>query len=68
MMDFRKQIKDMQQRKRIGTWALGRRAGLKTSATLYRYLNGESDITAGNLEKVLDTLQDMPDREEKKEK
>ncbi len=68
MTDFRKQIKDMQRRKRIGTWALSRRAGLKTSSTLYRYLSGESDITAGNLEKVLDTLQSLPDREEKKEK
>ncbi len=65
MTDFRKQIKDMQRRKRIGTWALARRAGLKTTATLYTYLKGKSEMTTGNLEKVLDTLQGLPDNPEK---
>lgn len=65
MTDFRSQIKDLQRRKRIGTHSLARRAGLKTPATLYTYLKGKSEMTAGNLEKVLDTLQGLPDRTEK---
>lgn len=51
-------------RKGIRAHTLARLAKLSTPASLYRFLKCESDMTAGNLEKVLDTLRDLPDMDE----
>lgn len=58
--DFRQQIKDLQQRKHIGTHTLAKQAGI-TPATLYNYLSKRTQMTAGNLTKVLDILNSLPD-------
>jgi predicted transcriptional regulator len=59
--DYRQQIKNLQRQKGIGTWALSRRAGI-TPSTLYNYLGGRSQMTAGNLARVMDALNAIPDK------
>jgi transcriptional regulator with XRE-family HTH domain len=59
--NYRQQVKELQRQKRIGTWALARRAGI-TPTTLYNYLSDKSQMTAGNLAKVIDALNAIPDK------
>jgi predicted transcriptional regulator len=59
--DYRQQVRELQRRKGIGTWATAKRAGI-TPSTLYNYLNGKSQMTTGNLTRVMDALNVMPDK------
>ena len=59
-IDFRQQIHSLMMRKHIGTWATAKRAGI-TPSTLYNYLSEKSQMTAGNLAKVIDALNALPD-------
>ncbi len=59
--DYRQQIKELQRRKGVGTWALAKRACI-TPSTLYNYLGGRSEMTTGNLTRVIDALNAMPDK------
>lgn len=55
-MDFRAQIKTLMKQRQLSGYAVAKGAGLKTRATLYNYLNGDSDMTVQNLEKILQFL------------
>ena len=55
-MDFRKVIITLMKRRHLTIYAAAKGAGLKTRSTLYNYMNGDSDLTASNLEKVLEFL------------
>jgi predicted transcriptional regulator len=55
MIDFRKEIKKLMKKQKINTPELARRAGLNAQ-TLYNFLAGKSEMTAGNLSVILDIL------------
>jgi predicted transcriptional regulator len=55
MIDFRKEIKKLMKKQKINTPELARRAGLNVQ-TLYNFLAGKSEMTAGNLSVILDIL------------
>jgi len=59
--DFRQQVRVLLIRKGQNANSAAKRAGLRTSATLYNYLKGTSNMTTKNLEKVLDALRTLPD-------
>ena len=59
--DFRQYIKDAQIRLRMGTHVLAKRAGLKSTATLYTFLKGDTEMTSNNLTRVLDVLSEQDD-------
>lgn len=56
MDNFRGLIITLQQKAGISTYQLAKMAGIKSPATLYRYLAGKSSITVTNLNKVLGCL------------
>jgi predicted transcriptional regulator len=64
--DFRQHIRDLMARKDIGIWATAKRAGISPPA-LYNYLNEKSQMTAGNLTKVIDALSALPNKTVSKE-
>ena len=54
-MDFKKIIKKQMKKQKINIPALARKVEIN-SQTLYNYLGGKSEMTAGNLEKVFNIL------------
>lgn len=54
-IDFRKQIQILLKKKKISIAQLSRKADL-SSGTLYNYFQGKSEITAANLAKLFDIL------------
>lgn len=58
-IDFRIFIQDKMEQQNITTYELAKRAGLRSRITLYNYLKGQSDITAGNLLKILRALENF---------
>jgi len=60
IIDFRAQIKKLMERKKISTAKLSRIVDLHPD-TIYRYLRGESEITAANLEAIISTLESIED-------
>ncbi len=59
--DFREQMRELIQRKGAGIPTTAKRAGI-TPATIYNFLNGDSEMTTANYGKVLDVLNAMPDK------
>lgn len=55
-IDFRKEIKKRMKAKRINTPELARRAELNAQ-TLYNFLADKSEMTTGNIEKILNILE-----------
>ena len=55
MTDFRQQIKKLLKSKKVSIAKLARDVDLNQS-TLYNYLAGRSEMTAGNLAKLFDAL------------
>ena len=53
--NFREMIKELIEEKNISIAKLSRLVDLN-SATLYNYMQGKSELTAANLEKVIDVL------------
>lgn len=58
--DFRKHIKEKLKQQHITIYKLAKRAGLPSRISLYKYLNGDSEMTTRNLNKVLEALEDQP--------
>jgi len=59
-VNFRIQIRILMERKKINTSKLSRIVDIHPD-TIYKYLRGESEMSAANLEKVLNTLNEMED-------
>lgn len=57
-IDFRKQIKVLIKQKKVSVAKLSRMADLNSS-TVYGYLNGSSEISAANLAKLFDILNNL---------
>ncbi len=55
-IDFREQIKKLLKKKKMSIPRLASEVELN-SQTIYNYLSGRTEITAGNLEKILMLLQ-----------
>jgi len=53
--DFRLQIRTLMERKKISIAKLSRMTDLN-SGTVYKYLRGETEMTAANLEKLFNVL------------
>lgn len=51
-IDFRKEIKKRMEKQKINTPEMARRAELNVQ-TMYNYLAGKSEMTAGNVEKII---------------
>ena len=60
-VDFRLQIRTLLVRKKISIAKLSRLADL-SSATVYRYLKGLSEISAANLTKLFNTLNSIEEK------
>lgn len=60
-IDFRQQIRTLIERKGISAAKLSRLVDLN-SGTIYHYLAEESELTSGNLTKILETLNNLPDK------
>ncbi len=54
-VDFRSEIDRLLKKKRMSVPQLAREVDLNPQ-TIYNYLQGRSEITAGNLERILETL------------
>ncbi len=65
MLNFRDIICELLAKKNISIAKLARKADLN-HCTVYNYLNGKSEMTAGNLENLLNTLESLPNRKQKK--
>ena len=61
-IDFRIQIRTLLVRKNISIAKLSRMTDLN-SATVYRYLQGLSEITAANLTKLFNVLNSIEEKE-----
>ena len=57
--NFRIQIRTLMERKKISAAKLARLADLNVG-TVYKYLQEESEMTAANLEKMFDVLNELP--------
>lgn len=55
-IDFRQQIREMQTQTGLTTNQIAVGSGLRCAATLYRYLQGISEMNANNLAKVITFL------------
>jgi len=53
--NFRNQIKILMERRKISIAKLARKTDIHQE-TIYRYLRGQSEISAANLEKILNFL------------
>jgi transcriptional regulator with XRE-family HTH domain len=58
-IDFRQQIKTLMTQKEISAAKLARKADLN-SGTVYKYLDGTSEISAANLAKLFNVLNSIP--------
>jgi len=56
--DFKTQIKSLMEQKKISTARLSRISDIHPD-TIYKYLRGESEMTAANLEKIFNALNSM---------
>ena len=63
--NFRDQIRILKEKKKVSTAQLSRAANIHHD-TIYKYLRGESEMSAANLEKILDTLNSMEDANQQK--
>jgi transcriptional regulator with XRE-family HTH domain len=54
-IDFRAEIKKLMKKRKINVPALAREVELNPQ-TLYNYLAGRTEMTSGNLEKILEFL------------
>lgn len=57
-MNFRTELQKLIVKKQISIAKLARRADIHQS-TIYNYLKGESEMTAGKLEKLFNLLEEM---------
>ena len=58
-VDFKKAIRKLLIQKDISVAKLARKADM-CQQTIYNYLEGNSEMTAANLEKVINTLNALP--------
>lgn len=54
-IDFRAEIKRLLKKKKMSIPALARKVDLNPQ-TIYNYLSGKTEMTSGNLEKILELL------------
>lgn len=64
-VNFRQIIYELLAKKNISIAKLARKADLN-HCTVYNYMNGQSEMTAANLENLLNTLESLPNRKQKK--
>lgn len=63
-INFREIIQELLDKKGISLTKLARKADLHHQ-TVFNYLNGHSEMTAANLEALLNTLEALPNRRKK---
>jgi len=56
MPDFRTQIRKAMKKQKMSGYKLAHQVNLNPN-TVYRYLEGKTQITVGNLERILSVLQ-----------
>lgn len=63
-INFREMIEESMHKKGVSLTKLARRADLHHQ-TVFNYMKGYSEMTAANLENLLNTLEDLPNRRKK---